>query len=135
MLQPKKTKYRKQFRGKRRGISVRGSTLAFGDYGLKSLDRGWLSGRQIEAARRAIAHYTKRAGKVWIRVFPDKPVTSKPPGAKMGKGKGDPDHFVAVITPGRILFELAGVSKEIAQEAMRRASDKLSLRTKFISKE
>lgn len=135
MLQPKKSKYRKQFRGKMRGVSSQGSTLAFGDYGLKSLDRGWLSARQIEAARRAITHHTKRAGKVWVRVFPDKPVTSKPAGAQMGKGKGDVDRYVAVVTPGRILFELAGVPEEIAAEAMRRAGAKLSFKTKFISKE
>jgi len=135
MLQPRKSKYRKQFRGKMKGVSSRGSTLAFGDYGLKSLGRGWISARQIEAARRAITHHTKRAGKVWIRVFPDKPVTSKPAGAKMGKGKGDVDRYVTVVTPGRILFELAGVSKEIAVEAMKRAGAKLPFKTKFISKE
>jgi len=135
MLQPRKSKYRKQFRGKMRGISPQGSTLAFGDYGLKNLGRGWLSARQIEAARKAITHHTKRAGKVWIRVFPDKPVTSKPVGAKMGKGKGDVDRYVAVVTPGRILFELAGVPKEIAAEAMRRAGAKLPFKTKFVSKE
>lgn len=135
MLQPKKTKYRKQFRGKMRGVSQRGTALAFGEYGLKSLGRGWLTARQIEAARRAITHHTKRAGKIWIRVFPDKPVTQKPPGAQMGKGKGDPDHFVAVITPGRILFELAGVSPEMAAEALRLASAKLPFKTKLMSKE
>lgn len=118
-----------------RGISPQGSSLAFGDYGLKSQGRGWLSARQIEAARRAITHHTKRAGKVWVRVFPDKPVTSKPTGAQMGKGKGDVDRYVVVVTPGRILFELAGVSKEIAAEAMRRAGAKLPFKTKFISKE
>jgi len=135
MLQPRKSKYRKQFRGKMKGVSSRGSTLAFGDYGLKSLGRGWVSARQIEAARRAVTHHTKRTGKVWIRVFPDKPVTSKPVGAKMGKGKGDVDRYVTVVTPGRILFELAGVSKEIAAEAMKRAGAKLPFKTKFISKE
>ena len=132
MLQPKKLKYRKQFRGRRRGIASRGTTLAFGDYGLKSRGRAWLTANQIEAARRAITHYTKRAGKVWIRVFPDKPVTAKPAGAKMGSGKGDVDRYVAVVTPGRILFELAGVPKEVAQEAMRRASTKLPFKTRFI---
>ena len=135
MLQPKKTKFRKQFRGRMKGNSQRGNTLAFGDYGLKSLGRGWLTARQIEAARRSITHYTKRAGKVWIRVFPDKPVTQKPPGAKMGKGKGDPDHFVMVVTPGRVLFELAGVPEEIAAQAMKLASAKLPFKTKFITKE
>jgi len=118
-----------------KGISSRGSTLAFGDYGLKCLGRGWLTASQIEAARRAITHHTKRAGKIWIRVFPDKPVTKKPSGAKMGKGKGDPDHFVAVVTPGRILFELTGVSKELAAEAFKRAGAKLPFKTKFISRE
>jgi large subunit ribosomal protein L16 len=135
MLQPKKSKYRKQFRGRRKGVSSQGSVLAFGDYGLKSLGRGWLSARQIEAGRKAVSHFTKRAGKLWIRVFPDKPVTSKPAGAQMGKGKGDIDHYVAVVTPGRIIFELAGVTEEIAREAMRRAGDKMPFKTKFISKE
>lgn len=134
MLQPRKSKYRKQFRGKMRGKSSRGTTLAFGDYGLKSLGRAWLSARQIEAARIAITHYTKRAGKVWIRVFPDKPVTKKAAGAKMGSGKGDIDRYVTVVKPGRIIFELAGVSREMAQEAMRRAGAKLPFKTKFISK-
>lgn len=135
MFQPRKSKYRKQFRGKMRGVSSRGSSLSFGDYGLKSVGRGWLSARQLEAARRAITHHTKRAGKLWIRVFTDKPVTKKPAGAEMGKGKGDVDHYVAVVTPGRILFELAGVSKEIAAEAMRRAGAKLPFKTKFVAKE
>jgi large subunit ribosomal protein L16 len=135
MLQPKKSKYRKQFRGRMKGVSYRGAQLSFGDYGLKSLGRGWLTARQIEAARRAITHHTKRAGKVWIRVFPDKPVTKKPAGAKMGKGKGDIDHYVAVVTPGRILFELTGVPKELAAEAIRRAAAKLPFKAKFISRE
>jgi large subunit ribosomal protein L16 len=134
MLQPKKTKYRKQFRGRMKGISQKASKLSFGDYGLKSQGRGWLTSRQIEAARRSISHHTKRSGKVWVRVFPDKPVTKKPPGAKMGKGKGDPDHFVAVIKPGRIIFELTGVPREVAVEAMRRAANKLPFKTKFLSK-
>jgi large subunit ribosomal protein L16 len=135
MLQPKKTKYRKQFRGKMRGKAQKGSSLAFGEYGLKSLGRGWLSSRQIEAARRAITHHTKRAGKVWIRVFPDKPVTKKAAGSPMGKGKGDPEYFVAVVKPGRIIFELSGVAEAEAAEAIRRASTKLPFKTKFISKE
>ncbi|KPJ70738.1 50S ribosomal protein L16 [Microgenomates bacterium DG_75] len=135
MLEPRKSKYRKQFRGKRRGKSTRGSALAFGDYGLKSLGRGWLTSRQIEAARRAITHHTKRAGKIWIRVFPDKPVTKKPAGVRMGSGKGSVDHFVAVVTPGRIIFELAGVDEEIASEAIRLAGTKLPFKTKFIKKE
>ena len=135
MLEPRKAKYRKQFRGKMKGKSVRGSTLAFGDYGLKSLGRGWLTARQIEAARRAITHQTKRQGKVWIRVFPDKPVTKKPAGSGMGSGKGAVDHHVAVVTPGRIIFELAGVDETIASEAIKRAGAKLPFKTKFIKKE
>lgn len=135
MLQPKKSKYRKQFRGRRKGISGRGSTLAFGDYGLKSLGRAWLTASQIEAARRAITHFTKRAGKVWIRVFPDKPVTAKAAGAKMGSGKGEIDQYVVVITPGRVLFELSGVTEEAAREAMKRAGNKLPFKTKFLSRE
>lgn len=135
MLQPRKSKYRKSFRGSMTGTSSRGNTLAFGDFGLKSLGRGWLTARQIEAARRAITHYTKRAGKVWIRIFPDKPVTAKATGAKMGSGKGDIEGYVAVVTPGRVLFELAGVSKEIAHEAMKRAAAKLPFKSKFISRE
>ena len=132
MLQPKKTKYRKQFRGKMKGVAGRGSTLAFGDYGLKSLGRGWVTANQIEAARKAITHYTKRTGKVWIRIFPDKPVTSKSSGAGMGGGKGEFDRYVAVVKPGRIIFELAGVDEELAREAMRRAGDKLPFKTRFV---
>jgi len=135
MLEPRKEKYRKQFRGRMKGKSVRGSTLAFGDYGLKSLGRGWLTARQIEAARRAITHQTKRQGKVWIRVFPDKPVTKKPAGVRMGSGKGAVDHHVAVVTPGRIIFELAGVDEAMANEAIKRAGAKLPFKTKFIKKE
>lgn len=132
MLQPKRSKYQKQFRGKMGGIAFQGSTLAFGNYGLKSLTRGWLTAIQIEAARKALTHYTKRAGKVWIRLFPDKPVTSKPAGAGMGSGKGDVSKYVAVVKPGKILFELAGVPRQVAQQAMKRAGDKLPVRTKFI---
>jgi len=135
MLEPRKEKYRKQFRGRMKGKSVRGSTLAFGDYGLKSLGRGWLTARQIEAARRAITHQTKRQGKVWIRVFPDKPVTKKPAGVRMGSGKGAVDHHVAVVTPGRIIFELAGVDEAMANEAIKRAGAKLPFKTKFVKKE
>lgn len=109
--------------------------MAFGDYGLKSLGRGWLSANQVEAARKAISHYTKRSGKVWIRIFPDKPVTAKSPGAQMGKGKGEVDHYVAVITPGRILLEIAGVSREAASESLRLAGTKIPFKTKFVSKE
>lgn len=118
-----------------KGIRVKGSSLAFGDYGLKSQGRGWLTARQLEAARKAITHSTKRAGKVWIRVFPDKPVTAKPAGAKMGSGKGDIKEHVAVIRPGKIIFELAGVEKEFAQEAMRLAAAKLPFKTKFVARE
>ncbi|MFC1790117.1 50S ribosomal protein L16 [Patescibacteria group bacterium] len=135
MLQPKKSKYRKQFRGKMRGVRTRGSALAFGDYGLKSLGRGWLDARQIEAARRAITHITKRAGKVWIRVFPDKPVTAKASGAKMGSGKGEIKSYVVVIRPGRIIFELSGVEKELAQKAMKLAAAKLPFKSRFTTRE
>jgi large subunit ribosomal protein L16 len=135
MLQPKRFKYQKQFRGKMRGESIRGSELAFGEYGLKSLGRVWLTANQIEAARKAIAHYTKRGGKIWTRAFPDKPITSKAGGSRMGSGKGDIKGYVAVITPGRILFELAGVSEEVATEAMRRAGAKLPIKTKLIKTE
>jgi large subunit ribosomal protein L16 len=132
MLQPKKRKYRKDFRGKRGGVANRGNTLDFGDYGVKAVERGWLTARQIEAARKTITHHTKRAGKMWIRVFPDKPVTKKPAGAKMGSGKGDIEEYVAVVKPGRVLFELAGVSEEIAREAMRKASHKLPMKSRFL---
>ncbi len=135
MLEPRKRKYRKSFRGKMRGKSIRGSSLAFGEYGLKSLGRGWMSARQIEAARRAITHAIKRGGKVWIRVFPDKPVTSRPAGHRMGGGKGDIDRYVCVITPGRVLFEVAGVDKELVMEAFSLASAKLPFKTKVIEKE
>lgn len=134
MLQPKKSKYKKQFRGKMRGLTFRGSSLAFGQYGLKSEGRGWLTDRQIEAARKAISHYTKRAGKVWIRVFPDKPITKKPSGVRMGGGKGDIEGYVVTITPGRIIFELAGVVEDIARQALKRAAAKLPFKTKFIKK-
>ena len=130
MLQPSKFKYRKQFRGKRRGIRVKGSSLSFGDFGLKSLDRGWLTARQIEAARKAITHKTKRQGKVWIRTFPDKPITKKGAGVKMGSGKGDVDAYVAVIRPGAIIFELTGVEVELAREALKLAAAKLPFRTR-----
>jgi len=135
MLQPRKTKYRKQFRGKMKGVASRGSTLAFGDYGLKSLGRGWLTAKQIEAARVAITHYTKRGGKIWIRVFPDKPITSKGLGVGMGAGKGDVVGYVAVVRPGKIIFELGGVTSDIAHEALRRAAAKLPFKTKIISRD
>lgn len=134
MLQPKKRKYRKEFRGHRRGIAGRGNTIDFGEFGIKAMDNAWLSSRQIEAARKTITHHTKRVGKLWIRIFPDKPVTKKAAGSKMGSGKGDIEEYVAVIKPGRILFELGGVSKAMAQEAMRKAGHKLPFKTKFIDK-
>lgn len=134
MLQPKRRKYRKEFRGGREGLAIRGSQVDFGEFGIKSLEAAWLTSRQIEAARKTISHATKRMGKMWIRVFPDKPITKKAAGAKMGSGKGDIEEYVAVIKPGRIIFELSGVSHEIATEAFRKASHKLPFRTKFVEK-
>ncbi len=134
MLQPRKAKYRKQFRGKMAGKAQRGNTLAFGDYGLKALSRGWVSARQLEAARKKITHITKRTGKYWVRVFPDKPVTAKPVGVKMGSGKGEVQEYVTVVKPGAVMFELGGVSQEMAKEAFRKAAHKLSVKTKFISR-
>ena len=134
MLQPKRTKFRKQFKGRNRGLAQRGSSVAFGDYGLKSLDRGQLTARQIEAARRAMTRFVKRGGHIWIRVFPDKPITRKPAETRMGKGKGAPDHWVAVVRPGRILYEVQGVSEELAREAMRLAAQKLPVKTKFVNR-
>ncbi|HAU99041.1 MAG TPA: 50S ribosomal protein L16 [Candidatus Pacebacteria bacterium] len=134
MLQPKKMKYRKQFRGKRRGSATRGVDVAFGEFGLKAMDRGWFSARQIESARKTITHHTKRVGKMWIRVFPDKPTSKKGPGAKMGSGKGDNEQFVAVIRPGRILFELSGLKEVDAREAFRKASFKIPMKTEFVIK-
>lgn len=129
MLEPKKVKYRKLQKGRRRGTAHRGSTLAFGDYGLKAIGRGWMSAREIEAARVALTRYLKRGGKVWIRIFPDKPLTKKPLETRMGKGKGAPEMWVAVIQPGRILFEMEGVESALAKEAFRLASHKLSIPT------
>ncbi len=134
MLMPKKMKFRKAFRGKMAGLSQRGSTIAFGNYGLKTLDRGWITARQIESARRAMTRYIKREGQVWIRIFPDKPVTATPAETGMGGGKGALDHFVAVVKPGRVLFEIAGVPKEIAFEAMRLAAYKLPVKSKIVEK-
>lgn len=134
MLQPKKQKYRKQFRGHMKGSASRGNALNFGEYGLKAISRGWLSAKQIEAARKAIAHYSQRGGKVWIRVFPDKPVTRKALGTRMGSGKGDIVDYVAVVTPGRIIFEIAGVPEEVARTAFRRAIAKLPFKFRIISK-
>ena len=132
MLQPKKTKYRKQQKGKIKGNAQRGSQIAFGSFGIKSMDEGFLTSRQIEAARIAVTRYMKREGKVWIRVFPDKPITSKPAEVRMGKGKGALDHWGAVIRPGRVLFEAEGVPYDVAKEALRLAAQKLPLKTKFI---
>lgn len=134
MLQPKKMKYRKQFRTGAKTIASRGISLAFGDYGLKAEQGGWLSEKQIEAARRAVSHFTRRGGKIWIRVFPDKPITQKAAGTRMGKGKGDVKGYVAVVTPGRILFEITGVTREVAQEAFLRAAHKLPIKTRFVIK-
>lgn len=132
MLMPKKTKYRKQQKGKRRGVASRGNTLNFGDFGLQATECGWLSSRQIEAARIAMTRFIKRTGRIWIRIFPDKPITKKPAETRMGKGKGTPEDWVAVIRPGRILYEMEGVPEERAREAFLLASHKLPLRTKFI---
>jgi len=134
MLQPKKAKYRKQFRGTNRGKAYRGNELAFAEYGLKALTGGWISSREIEAARKKITHATKRVGRYWIRVFPHKPITKKPVGVKMGSGKGAIEDHVAVIRPGTILFELGGVTEEMAQEALQKAGHKISLKTKLIQR-
>ena len=134
MLMPKKVKFRKQQRGRMRGKAWRGSDVSFGDYGLKALEPCWLTDRQIEAARVAMTRSIKRGGKVWIRLFPDKPITKKPAETRMGKGKGAPDHWVCVVRPGRILFEMEGVNPEIAKEAMRLAAHKLPLKTSFVQR-
>ncbi len=132
MLQPRKTKYRKVQKGRMKGNSMRGNQLAFGSFGIKTLDTAWLTGRQIEAARQAVTRYMKREGQLWIRIFPDKPITKKPAEVRMGKGKGAPEMFVARVTPGRILFEAEGVPLDIAKEAMRLAAQKLPVITKFV---
>jgi large subunit ribosomal protein L16 len=134
MLQPKKSKYRKEFRGRMKGVATRGSTVAFGDFGLKATTSGWVSARQLEAARKKITYSTKRTGKFWLRVFPHKPVSSKPVGVKMGSGKGDTDRYVVVVRPGMIIYEIGGVSKELALSALRKAGHKLSVRTKIVEK-
>jgi large subunit ribosomal protein L16 len=135
MLMPKRIKYRRHHRGRRRGLAYRGSNVDFGEYALKALEPAWVTNRQIEAARVALTRRIKRGGKVWIRIFPDKPVSKKPLETRMGKGKGAPEFWVAVVKPGRIMFEVEGVSRELAQEAMRLASAKLPMRTKFVSRE
>ncbi len=132
MLQPKKTKFRRMQKGRMKGLAQRGNQLAFGSFGIKTLESCWITGRQIEAARQAITRYMKREGQIWIRIFPDKPITSKPAEVRMGKGKGNPDGFVAPITPGRILFEAEGVPIEVAKEALRLGAQKLPVATKFI---
>jgi large subunit ribosomal protein L16 len=135
LLQPKKEKYRKRFRGKNRGMALRGANLEFGDFGLKALEHVLLTANQLEAARKVITHFTKRGGKVWIRVFPDKPITKKALGVRMGSGKGEVKGYVAVIKPGRIIFELAGVPIETAKEAFKRAANKLPMKTRLVIKE
>jgi len=134
MLQPNKTKYRKQQKGKNRGLATRGDKVSFGSFALKATGRGRLTSRQIEAARIAITRHIKRRGKVWIRVFPDKPVSKKPAEVRMGKGKGNPEYWVAQIQPGRVLYELEGVPEDVAQEAMRRAAAKLPMKTRFVTR-
>ena len=135
MLLPKRVKHRKQFRGRMKGKAQRGNFLAYGDYGLVAMNPGWITGNQIESARQAMTRYTKRGGQVWIKVFPDKPVTAKPAETRMGSGKGAPDYWVAVVKPGRVLFELKGVPEEVAREALRLAAHKLPFKTKFIKRE
>lgn len=132
MLMPKRTKYRKMQKGRVKGTAQRGSRVSFGDFAIKALEPGWITSRQIEACRVAITRRIKRQGKVWIRIFPDKPITKKPAETRMGKGKGSPEHFVAVVKPGRVLFELAGVPEDLAREAMALAQYKLPIKTKFV---
>ena len=134
MLAPKKIRYRKCQKGRRGGTDHRGATLAFGDYGLQATDRGWLSARQLEAARIALTRHIKRGGRVWIRIFPDKPISKKPAETRMGKGKGNPEAWVAVVRPGRIIFEMEGVTEHVAREAMRLAAHKLSVETQFLQR-
>ena len=134
LLQPKRVKHRKAFKGKRGGIATRGNSIAFGIFALKSEGRGFITSRQIEAARRAMAHYTQRGGRIWIRIFPDKPVTKHPAESRMGSGKGEVEGYVAVVKPGSILFEMGAISEEIAKEAMRLAAHKIGIKTRFIVK-
>jgi len=135
MLMPKRMKYRKMHRGRMKGQAGRGNLLSFGEFGLQALEPCWLTSRQLEAARRAVVHHVKRGGQIWIRVFPDKPVTAKPAETRMGGGKGLVDHYVAVVKPGRMIFEIAGVQEDTAREAMRLAAHKLPIRTRFVSRE
>jgi large subunit ribosomal protein L16 len=134
MLMPKKVKFRKQQKGKRRGKAWRGSEVTFGDYGLKAMESGWVSDRQIEAGRVAITRFIKRGGKIWIRVFPDKPITKKPAETRMGKGKGAPEGWVAVVRPGKIIYEMEGIEESVALEALRLAAHKMSIKTKFVKR-
>ncbi len=134
MLMPKRVKFRRQHRGRMKGKAKGGTVVQFGEYGMQALEPSWISSQQIEAARIAMTRFIKRGGKVWIRIFPDKPVTEKPAETRMGKGKGSPEYWVAVVKPGRVMFELAGVSEEIAKEAMRLASNKLPIKTKFVKR-
>ena len=135
MLMPKRVKYRKVQRGRMTGAASRGNKVAYGDFGIQALEPGWITGNQIEAARIAMTRYTKRGGKVWIKIFPDKPVTEKPAETRMGSGKGSPEYWVAVVKPGRVMFEIAGVSEEVAREALRLAQHKLPIKTRIIAKE
>jgi large subunit ribosomal protein L16 len=135
MLVPKRAKFRKAFRGSRAGKAIRGSNVDFGDYGLKATTCGWVTSRQIEAARKAIMHEIRRGGRVWIRIFPDKPMSKKPPETRMGSGKGDVAEYVAVVRPGRVLFEMGGVSRDLSQNALRLAAAKLPVKTKFVEKD
>ncbi len=135
MLMPKRTKYRKQHRGRRTGMAKGGTNVSFGDYGLKSLEEAWVTARQIEAARIAITRTIRRGGKVWITIFPDKPITQKPAETRMGSGKGNPEFWVAVVKPGRVMFELSGVPEDLAREAMRKAGHKLPVKTRFVTRE
>ena len=134
MLQPRKTKYRRQQKGVMKGNAQRGHQLAFGSFGIKSLETTWMTGRQIEAARVAVTRYMQRQGQIWIRIFPDKPITQKPAEVRMGKGKGDTDAWVAVVRPGRIIYEMEGVSREVAVEALKLAASKLSVKTRFVER-
>jgi large subunit ribosomal protein L16 len=135
MLQPKRTKFRKQHKGRNRGLSQRGNTVAFGEFGLKATDRGRITARQIEAARRAMTRHVKRGGKIWIRIFPDKPITKKPLEVRQGKGKGNVEYWVALVQPGRVLYEMEGVSESIAREAFRLAAAKLPVSTSFVTRQ
>jgi large subunit ribosomal protein L16 len=135
MLSPKRTKFRKQHRGRMRGMAQRGNSLQFGDYALQAIEPSWITARQIEASRRAMTRYIKRGGKIWIRIFPDKPITMRPAETRMGSGKGNPEFWVAVVKPGRIMFEMNGVTEPIAREAMRLAAQKLPIKTKFITRD